>query len=710
MAIDVRDKSVGQGFNGNAFNGCLIAAIEAASRWQSLLIYSLPRPPKSKVYPIVPPLKNLEMLSWKEDCDLGSFFEPLMSAITTTATPHLTNITLRNLKPVLYLVQRDCLHVFRSLTMLVIWLSKRMESTADILPHLQRLEEFHARNIDLPIYPPDTPLPFIQTLYHLRLRSVSVQWMAGNIFPVLNWCSIASPHRTNTIRVQPVIMPACTDLTYDSNDLDPLRYFRDLPLDELRVTSGQWSVTRGNRQLIALCHMVVACAQNLTGLDLEVRCSERLLTDMLRLLPALQSLTLRLASPRALSETFFHAFVATNSNADGPCEMGTRPSLSLLGVVYKRWLRGPERMALLPVFGDIVSSRLSENNFRLGVNFEGLAHDWLVLRHVESIHEVADDETFVIGFSTPHGIIPLVSSADDPLTEVPFKEAEYLVAGDHLSVGCLLTLHHLVELRVRDENCILLPSVPPPNLPLFHTLRVLEAGRVHHSFLAGHTFHRLERCRMSLYGERPNLGPAKVTQMPVCRSLDVDDLTLLATLKLPQLCELSVSLDHPEFNTIWETHVAVNANLSGLRLLHAYEWYQQADLIRVLKCLPVLTSLILGNGSDLDADFFGGFLPMHPNETSALTQSHDEGQRSAFLCPMLSSLLIEKYDPMEQLELIPLFKEIVALRAVGGCPLKKFTLFNDEFEKRFELIGSYGTFVVKKEFLDEGSEPFKLDI
>jgi hypothetical protein len=134
---------------------------------------------------------------------------------------------------------------------------------------------------------------------------------------------------------------------------------------------------------------------------------------------------------------------------------------------------------------------------------------------------------------------------------------------------------------------------------------------------------------------RSKLSQGQVTQMPVCTRLDVDDLTLLATFKLPQICELGVSFDHPEFNMIWEKHIAVNANLSGLELLHVYGWYQQADLIQALRCLPVLKSLILGNGSDLDADFFGEFVPMHPNVTAVWMQSHDEGQMSAILCPML---------------------------------------------------------------------------
>ena len=707
VTIDIADKSIGQCFNEDAFEACFMAAIEAASRWQSLAIYSLPRRGKYMAFQAMPPLENLEYICLS--CSLGCFLEPLMTAITTTATPRLRNMTLRNLSAVLYLMQPNCLHVFCSLVYLTILLPKRMDIPANILPHLQRLNRLEARHLHLPFHPPDAPLPLIQTLRYLALRSVSVQWMAGKVFPVLWFCSITFPHHIDTICLQPVTMPACTHLTYDSNDLNPLRYFHDLPLAQLAATSSQWNVARGNSQLITICHIIVPHAQGLTTLDVQVRCSAQLLTYMLRLLPALKNLCLRLASPHALSEIFFQAFVATKSNADRPCEMGAPPRLSLcsnlaiLKVNYQRWLRGPERTQLLLVFGDIVSSRNSEEGFQLRLSFEGLAPDWCVERHAEGIHEVANGEPFVIGISSPHGIIPIVMSGDDPFMAFPFKAAEDLVPRHEPSLGCLLTFHHLVELRVRAPS-------EPLILPLFHTLRVLVAENINPSFLAGQTFYKLERCRISLLGEGPEPSEDQVTQMPVCTRLDVNDLPLLGTLKLPQICELGVLLDHPEFNMIWETHVAVNANLSGLEVLHVHGWHQQVDVIRVLRCLPALKSLILGNGWDLDANFFGKFVPMSPNGTSRLKHSHDERQISAILCPMLRRFLVEDFDSTEQLELIPLLKEIVIQRSVPGSSLKKLALFDFELGSKFKLIWSYGDVVVKKVSLSRDTQPFSLDI
>ena len=136
---------------------------------------------------------------------------------------------------------------------------------------------------------------------------------------------------------------------------------------------------------------------------------------------------MRLVSPRALSETFFKAFVDTESNADIPSEMGGLPGLPLcsnleeLEVNYNRWLRGPERMALIQIFGDIVSSR-EEFELRLNLN-DPAAQVWVVHRHVESIHEAAYDDVSVIGIPSPQGIIPLKKFEGEPLAEGPFKEA-----------------------------------------------------------------------------------------------------------------------------------------------------------------------------------------------------------------------------------------------------------------------------------------------
>ena len=701
VVIGYEDEELQQYFNYYTFDACFMATLEAASRWRSLFLHSFPRTGKSKTFQIVEPLKGLETFSMSRDCDLGSFFEPLLTAIATTATPRLTEMELHNLNAILYLVQPACLHIFCYLTNLSIILPKSRETPINILPHLQRLEKFRAQHLHLPIYPPDASLPLIQTLHSLDLTSVSVQWMAGKVFPVLRKCRIKFPHHIGVIRPQPVAMPACTSLRYTSNDLSPLRYFRHLPLAKLKVTSGQYYVRRGNRQLMAICPLVIASAEGLTELHLYVRCSEQLLTCMLRLVPTLKVLELGLDSPHALSETFFQAFIIIRPDVDRACKMVAPLSqplcvdLTRLHLHYKRWLRGPERKTLIPIFSDIRASRLPKKSCKLLLSFDD--EFWNITRPLERIDGGLLDGVHIIGIPSPHGIILLESFLYIPLMEVPFKEAEYLWARYDLSIDCLPTLHHLVELRIKKE---LLFAAPLPNLPLFHTLRVLEARNIHPLFLSGQTFHKLERCSIALRGEGPKLSQGQVTQMPVCTRLDVGDLSLLATFNLPQVCELSVSFDHPEAIMIWEKPIAVSANLSGLELLHVRGWHQQADLIQALRCLRSLKHLIIGHGSDLHAGFFREFVPMY-------VSSHYEGHIS-LLCPTLRRFWIEGFDPTEQRELMPVLKEVVILRAVSGSPLEMFTFYDLALGRMIELIGSHGNFVVKEDEYYEG--PFDLEI
>ena len=716
VIVDVNDERDGKDFNADEFHASFMAVVQVASRWRSLELDSFPPPGEYKGASIVvQPLESLWTFKMSQSSDIGIFFEPLMTAVATTAAPHLTEMHLSNLNAVLYLVQPAYLHVFCNLTTLKILLSKRMASPANILPYLQRVEIFFATHLHLPIYSDDAPLPLIQTLHHLHLKCVSVQWMAGRVFPVLEHCRITFPLHIDTICLRSVVMPACASLTYISNDLNSLRFFHDLPLDSLYVRSGQWNVRRGNAQLVAMCPIVVASAQSLTTLDVDVKCSEQLLLLLLGLVPALDVLRLRLASPHALSDAFFQAFVATQSSADSTHEMAPLPRLLLgqklrtLNVEYQRWLRGPERKTLIAVFGDIVSSRWQEEEFGRHLTFSGSGRTtWVVGKPEESFHRALRDRRLIVGISSARGIIPLCE-VGGPSMEVPFKEAEYLAAGHELSFSHLLTLHHLVELRFRDGRGVL-PDALPPNFRLFHTLGVLEAENIHPSFLAGQTFHKLQGCRISLRGEGPKLSQGQVTQMPICTRVDVKDIALLATFELPQICELGTSFVHPEFNLIWETHIAVNANLSGLELLHLYGWNQRADLVQALGFLPALKTLIITNGSYPDADFFGIFLPMDSDGTSASRQSCDEAQKSTILCPMLRELLIEECDLTDQIELISVLEKVVTLRGVAGYPLKTFTFSDFRCHKRFELIGSNGGFVLEQGVLGEDDEPFRLDI
>ena len=481
--IHPNDEGIQEDFNAEEFHACFTAAIQAASRWRSLEILSLPPPGGCRVLRIMQPLEMLEHFTLSPGCDLGDWFEPLMTAVTTTAISHLTEMDLGDVNAVLYLAQPTCLYIFCSLRELTIWLTRRMESPMNILLYLQRLETFRACHLNLPIYLPDTSLPLVRTLHWLQLKSVSVQWMADRVFPALQRCYIIFPHHIDTLTLHPVMIPSCTTLEYASNDFFPLRNFCHPPLVVLRLTCGQCNVRRGNPQLATIFPVIAASRKSLTRLDIAVKCSEELLTYVLSLVPALDKLVLRLASPSALSETFFRQFVVPCPSENNPSEVNGPPSqtitpicvgLTMLFLHYRRWLRGPERKTLIPVFGDIVSSRWPEESHYLWLNCEGLEQTWCVQRPIEGIRGLSGHTGSVVGVLGPQGIVPLSEQRDLPYMEVPFKEAEYLLASNQLSMDCLSSLHHLVELRVGHKKDML-PTAPPHNLSLFHTLTVLEA-------------------------------------------------------------------------------------------------------------------------------------------------------------------------------------------------------------------------------------------
>ena len=96
VTVDMRDFDPkidrqwrGRNFNPLEFHACFMAAAEAASRWHSLALLSLP-PGEYKDLQIMHPLQHLESFKLAASCHLGNFLEPLLNTITTTVTPRLT--------------------------------------------------------------------------------------------------------------------------------------------------------------------------------------------------------------------------------------------------------------------------------------------------------------------------------------------------------------------------------------------------------------------------------------------------------------------------------------------------------------------------------------------------------------------------------------------------------------------------------------------
>ena len=424
-------------------------------------------------------------------------------------------------------------------------------------------------------------------------------------------------------------MPSCSILKYDSNNLRTLEHFHHPPLARLEIKCGQWRTWRGNLQLVAV-HRLFA-AQSLTCLRLEIKCSERLLAYMLRLVPALEELWMGLSSPHALSSAFFLAFAAGGHNASvRPPGQTVSPlcrKLRRLHLHYKRWSRGAERNGLIPAFGAIVASRSIEEqmfSFRLGFSGEPYPQDWDIHEPVERFDTALKRDGYFIGVSSPHGIVPLsrdgAGEYDGLLTRLGhLRELEYIITRDSaFFVDDFFSFHSLRELRVYDGKMMIRPNAQlSPNAPLFHTLTVLVVSTTRSSFLAGHTFHKLEKYRERWTECEDYSAPDLLTEMPVCTRLIVP-LSRLATLKLPQIRELRVfpDIDHNGPNYIWGQHIAVNANLSGLKLLHLSFRKPMKfvlDVAKILRSLPTLETLVIHMIYLIDPyiDFLKAFIPMN---------------------------------------------------------------------------------------------------
>jgi hypothetical protein len=336
-----------------------------------------------------------------------------------------------------------------------------MRNPVDTLPSLHKLEILEAHHLSLPIYSLGVDLALTQSLHVLHLKSVSVQWIAGQIFSALEEYTIIFPHHSDAIHS--VLMPSCSILKYDSNNLHTLAHFHHPPLARLEVKCGQWRTWRGNLQLAAL-HCIFA-AQTLTHLHLEIKCSEQLLSYMLGHVPGLEELWMGLSSPHALSSAFFLAFAAVGCNTSArPPSQKIAPlcrQLRKLHLHYKRWSRGSERNVLIPVFGAIVASCLPEKqnfSFRLSFGEGRESQEWTIHEPVERFDVELGSNKTLIGVSSPHGIVPLsmaslvdmgyyllAKSEESPLP----RESEYITIREYFDIPIqqLFAFHGLKELR-----------------------------------------------------------------------------------------------------------------------------------------------------------------------------------------------------------------------------------------------------------------------
>ncbi len=377
-------------------------------------------------------------------------------------------------------------------------------------------------------------------------------------------------------------------------------------------------------------------------------------------------------------------------------------------------MRGPDKKALVVAFGDIIGSRQLEINssFSLRLSFDEAPEEshWTIGKSVREIHNL-EDGVLILGISTPYSIITMSTLLPERgFVSLPFKRTEslHLFARKSTSLEFSFIRDH-TELTVYDYGRPPSSSSLPCALPLFDALRVLDMICDNPSFLAGHTFHELERCRLlkeDPFKHSPSERMMTETGMPVCTRVDIDDPWVLASFRLPQIHELALNCSNPNCSLIWEKHIAVNANLSGLNLLHLKDWRYNGDLIPILRSVPSLETLIINTYGSVNS--FRAFLPMDAYETPGLEQT--TGEEKPVLCPKLQHLQIENGGLLMQPDLIRLAESIITLRAKCKSPLRGFTFSEFWCGSNFELIGRDGGFTMEMSLLAQGAKKFKLDI
>jgi hypothetical protein len=162
----------------------------------------------------------------------------------------LIAMEIHSFPAVQYLLQPGNSSIYCSLTTFIAKVPK-MNQPVDLLPHFMHLEVLELTNLLLLIVDNGSPLPLAHTLHRLYLKSVSIQWMGGQLFSKLENCTIIAPLTGPSLH-HDVQLPACTQLHFENWNISPIGKFFAPALDNMRVMSNAWSPYTGNGQVVQL--------------------------------------------------------------------------------------------------------------------------------------------------------------------------------------------------------------------------------------------------------------------------------------------------------------------------------------------------------------------------------------------------------------------------------------------------------------------------
>ena len=318
----------------------IFAAIQATSRWRTLVVETFPSQadlPEDVVNCGLQQSSDLVMsrlrtLTIKCPCEMSALLERLLRILGNTTSGELMTVTINSAIVISFLVPIYS-SIFRSVTML---------------------------SLD------DVDLPFVHTLRHLTLRSTSIQWMSGRTFHLLESCTIIFPLGRHILHTFRTTLPNCKDMSFEAYPLDILTGISAHKLRYLSVKCPSAYTPRGNRQLVLFSSQALQEGRLAPRiLHIGIEATNEAWTKAFTFMSNLEGLVIDNAQPSSLGVMALLSLVILLVDANNMGTTGTPgsrntpacPLLKRFGLRYRRWLRSSEHFDLIPVFESIIDSR-----------------------------------------------------------------------------------------------------------------------------------------------------------------------------------------------------------------------------------------------------------------------------------------------------------------------------------------------------------------
>ena len=349
----------------------IFAAIEATSRWRTFVVETFPAQADLPEHLVDrglqqcsdPVMSRLRTFRIKRPCEMSLLLERLLRILGTTASGELTTVEI-NSPSVLSFLAPAYPSIFHSVKVLSLD-TPGLPNPVDLLPHLHQLEALTASHLSFPIYHDNVEIPCIHTLRHLTLRAVSIQWMSGRTFYILESCTILFPLRHHALHAFRTTLPNCSDLTFQGYPLDILHGVSTPKLTHLSVTSSSHK-PRGSRQLVRFSSQALRESQLAPrNLHISIEAMSWAWTEAFTFMSNLDELVIENAQPSSFGVKVLRSLVVHRVHANNPGTTTTHggqnkpacPSLKRFGLRYRRWLRPTEHFDLIPEFMSIIWSR-----------------------------------------------------------------------------------------------------------------------------------------------------------------------------------------------------------------------------------------------------------------------------------------------------------------------------------------------------------------